>query len=109
MHGLGTLTMKQFPVLLDLKNRTVVVVGGGNIAEGKIRSILDTGALIKIVSPTLTDSLVVVVAEGKVKHLPRIFEESDLDGCWLVIAATNDDSANENVYQAAPTKPIFCN
>jgi precorrin-2 dehydrogenase/sirohydrochlorin ferrochelatase len=101
--------MKQFPVMLDLNGRLVLVVGGGKIAEAKISSLLETGANITIMSPSLTNDLSTLAAQGKISYTARTFEDKDLDNCWLVIAATNDSDTNEQVYRAAEARRIFCN
>jgi len=101
--------MKQFPAILDLTGRKVVVVGGGNIAQTKIENLLETGPKIVVIAPSISDPLANLAREGKIAHEARNFEDADLDNSWLVIAATNDSEINEKVYRAAEARQIFCN
>lgn len=101
--------MRYYPVYLDLKGRDVLVVGGGAIAEGKALQLIDAGARVKIVSPTLTDALSRLVESGTVDYRNGRFEEEDLSGVALVISATDDRAVNESVAAAAAQRGVLCN
>lgn len=101
--------MRYFPVHLDLQGRTVVVVGGGKIAEGKVRQLVDSHALVRVVSPDITQWLAEKISAGIIQHTNRVFSTSDLDGARLVITATNDRQINEQVLAAARERGIWCN
>jgi siroheme synthase-like protein len=93
--------MRYYPIYLDLKDRSVLVVGGGAIAEGKAQQLVDAGARVRVVSPTLTAHLSGLAARGLIEHDPGCFEESDLTDVYLVVSATDDRVVNEKVARAA--------
>ncbi|NIA08823.1 MAG: bifunctional precorrin-2 dehydrogenase/sirohydrochlorin ferrochelatase [Nitrospiraceae bacterium] len=98
-----------YPLFIDLKKKKVLVVGGGDVAERKVKGLLDTQACIKLVSPKITDSLEKWVSKGLIDHIAREFVPGDLDSAWLVIAATDDPIVQEAVYREASAHRIFCN
>jgi precorrin-2 dehydrogenase/sirohydrochlorin ferrochelatase len=101
--------MKYYPVNLDLRERRCVVVGGGQVAERKTLSLLEAGAEVTVVSPSLTPKLADLAASGKVLQVPAPFHEAHLAGAHLVIAATNDRSVNRAVAQLCRKKGILVN
>lgn len=101
--------MRYYPINLDLAGRSVLVVGGGVIAEGKARQLVEAGARVRIVSPALTVSLSEFANAGRLDWQQGVFAESDLDGVWLVISATDDQTVNETVAQAAAQRYLLCN
>jgi precorrin-2 dehydrogenase/sirohydrochlorin ferrochelatase len=86
---------KYYPAFIDLRDKPCVVVGGGTVAERKALSLLDAGAKVTVVSPTLTEKLRKAQSSGGIKHTKRRFSPSDLRGTYLVIVAT--DSLEENI------------
>ena len=101
--------MRYFPICLDLKNRPVLTVGGGIIAEGKILQLVEANANVHIVSPTLTPTLHLMVKQGIVTWREGEFADSDVDGKFLIISATNLQTVNEAVARAATQQRIWCN
>jgi len=89
--------MKYYPVVLDLAGRVCLVAGGGAVAERKVRALLDAGAEVTVVSPSLTAGLRDRAAAGTLVHRSKLLEERDLEGAFLVIAATDDDAVNDNI------------
>ena len=86
-----------YPAFLSIQDRPCLVVGGGQIAERKVKGLLDAEARITVVSPTVTPRLQRRIDKGQVTHLPREFQSSDLDGFYLLIAATDDMPLNRKV------------
>lgn len=101
--------MRYYPINLDLAGRSVLVVGGGVIAEGKARQLVEAGAIVRVVSPTLTDALSELAEQGKIIWRQDVFAESDLNGTWLVISATDDQAINESVAKLATERKLLCN
>ena len=101
--------MKYYPILLDLDGKLCVVVGGGRVAERKIRSLLQAGALVKVISPQLPLSLSRFKENGKIIHRQRSFRSGDLHGAFLAIVATDDRRANERVFGQAFNQKIPVN
>ncbi|MDP9093969.1 MAG: uroporphyrinogen-III C-methyltransferase [Actinomycetota bacterium] len=96
--------MTGFPLLLDLTARHVVVVGGGAVATRRARSLQESGALVRVVAPEVSDEL----AELDVDIHRRPFADPDLDGAWLAVACTDDAAVNASVVEAAQARRIFC-
>ena len=90
-----------FAAFLDLRGRRCLVVGGGQIGERKARALLDCGARVTIVSPSLTPGLGALVASGRLVHRARPFRRSDPRGFVLAVAATGDPRVDRVVALAA--------
>ncbi|MFN2362974.1 MAG: bifunctional precorrin-2 dehydrogenase/sirohydrochlorin ferrochelatase [Halarsenatibacteraceae bacterium] len=93
--------MAGLPVFLNLEDKRVLVVGGGSVARRKIRALRTTGAEIVIISPEIEPELIDMVEVGSVEWKPKRYEYGDLEGFWLVIAATSDEKVNYQVYEEA--------
>jgi len=101
--------MKYYPMYLDLRERPCVVIGGGRVAERKALSLLEAGADVTVVSPSLTPKLRELAASGKVLHLQKAFEEKDLAGAFLVIAATDSLEVNSAAGRLCRKQHILVN
>ncbi len=86
---------------LRLRDRRVVVVGGGAVAARRIPALLDAGANIVLVSPSVTASLEDLAAAGRIRWEPRGYADGDCAGAWLVCACTDDPEVNAAVAAAA--------
>jgi siroheme synthase-like protein len=101
--------MSLFPAFLKLANRRVLVVGGGSIAAQKIPGLLEAGAQVHVISPKLSPQLTERVRDRQIDWSPKPFEPADLDGAFLVIAATSLRDLNAQVYREADRRNILCN
>jgi len=101
--------MTLFPAFLKLKDRPVLVVGGGSIAASKISGLVQAGARVTVVSPELSSQLAESVRNREIEWLPRRFEPDDLDGKFLVLAATSLRDLNASVYHEADKRQVLCN
>jgi uroporphyrin-III C-methyltransferase len=97
-----------YPVGLRLLGRTVVVVGGGQVAHRRVAGLLEARADVTVVSPHVTPALEALVAPGSVTWLPRRYEPGDLAGAWYAVAATDDPAVNASVAEEAERERIFC-
>src|SRR5258708_25555180 len=82
--------MGYIPIFLDVTGRQCFVVGGGEVAVRKVEALLEAGALVTVVSPSLSPPVEAIVASGLVTHIARTYERGDIRGCVLVYAATDD-------------------
>jgi len=98
--------MKFFPLFADLHGRRVLVVGGGAVAERKVRLLLAAGAQVRLVAPTLTDWL---AANPALEIRREEFDASHFDGAVLAIAATDDRTVNEAVSRAGRERNLLVN
>lgn len=85
------------------------MVGGGPVAERKVRGLLGSGARITIVSPTVTLGLQELAERGEITLVPRAFVPTDVDGAFLVVGATGDADVNYQVHQAAEMRGLLVN
>jgi precorrin-2 dehydrogenase/sirohydrochlorin ferrochelatase len=99
-----------YPMFVDIEGRRCLVVGGGPVATEKVEKLLEHGAVVRLVTPRATPELSELVASGAVaEHRARGYRREDLDGCFLVIAATNLDAVNRMVWQDAEARNLLCN
>ena len=96
--------MAVFPVFLKLAGRRVLVVGGGPVAAGKLRALLEAEARVTVVAPDVTAA----IRSAPVEIVQRPFEPGDLDGVWFVVAAAPPD-VNRHVASVAHARGIFVN
>ena len=101
--------MSLLPIFLKLEGRTIVVVGGGAIAEGKLHALLETGARIRLIAPEVTPQIAAGIRAGRISWDAKKFEAADLAGAHLVIAATSAAGVNDAVYREAESRGILCN
>src|SRR2546421_1893328 len=90
-----------YPVFLDLRGRRAVVIGGGAVAEQKVRGLTAAGAHVTVVSPDLSPGLTDLAARGAIELRRRSYRGGDLAGAWLAIAATDDRAVNAAVWAEA--------
>jgi len=101
--------MKFYPAYLDLRDRPCLVVGGGSVAERKAFSLLDAGAAVTIISPSLTPKLQALSDSGKIAHRQKQFDEPDLAAEFIVIAATSSAEVNSRIAQVCKKRNMLVN
>lgn len=97
-----------YPVGLDLEGRRVVVIGGGSVAQRRIPVLLDSGAVVHLISPGITPTLQGLVDAGRIRWDAREYRTGDLEGAWYVVAATKDSLVNARVAAEAEQHRTFC-
>lgn len=90
-----------YPIYLNLTGKRVVVIGGGEVAERKVESLLDTGASITLVSLEITPRLASLAAEGRIQLRRRAYASGDCTDAALVFCATDDAGVSTAVFQEA--------
>lgn len=98
-----------YPVSLDLGGRHCVVVGGGVVAERRVAALLEAGADVTLVSPTLTAPLVALAGSGRIRHRARPYERGDLEGAVLALSAVGDPSVSAAVSAEARERGVWVN
>lgn len=86
-----------YPIYIDIEDRDVLIVGGGNVCARKAETMLRYGARVTIVSPAVTDEIAEWAAGGRLSVQRKRYEEGDLAGRSLVIASTDDLCVNARV------------
>ena len=102
-------TRPYYPAILDIAGRKAVVVGAGKIGEGKILGLLNAGADVTVVSLTATEHVRGWAREGRIELVERAYDMTDLDGAFLVIAATENNDTNVQVFEDAEARQMLCN
>ena len=101
--------MRYYPVHLDIKDRNVLVVGGGGVGTRKVKTLLDCGARVTVVSREVSDKLQALAAAGDINLEQRPYRSQDLNGMFLVIGATNDMKLNRQISNDAERLNTLCN
>jgi len=101
--------MTLLPIFLKLDGRPALLVGAGTVALEKIGSLLKTGVKLRVIAPQARPEIRQLAAEGKLEWIEREFQPSDLDGNFIVIAATDVPEVNATVYREAVVRGIACN
>ncbi|GIH78826.1 uroporphyrinogen-III C-methyltransferase [Planobispora longispora] len=100
--------MSPYLLGLRLSGRRVLVVGGGRVAQRRVPALLEAGALVTIVSTSVTHALDDLIASGRVTWEARPYQVGDVDGAWLVQACTDDRAVNTAIAAEAEAKRIWC-
>ncbi|MBI6721409.1 siroheme synthase CysG [Pseudomonas syringae] len=101
--------MEFLPLFHNLRGSRVLVVGGGEIALRKSRLIADAGAVLRVVAPEIEAQLSELVVQSGGEMILRGYSECDLDGCVLIIAATDDEPLNAQVSRDARLRCVPVN
>ncbi|MFI3206660.1 MAG: NAD(P)-dependent oxidoreductase [Clostridia bacterium] len=96
---------KVFPIFINLQNKNILVVGFGNVAKRRIRTLLKFDCNIKVVAPEEIEEEFL----GKIEYIKGEFKEKYLDDCFMVLGATNDRNINQQIYEKCKEKRIFVN
>ncbi|MCR8922728.1 siroheme synthase CysG [Dasania sp. GY-MA-18] len=101
--------MKFFPIFADLHNKKVLVVGAGKVATRKIEALLKAGAQVWVVAEQACPAVQAWAQQQQIQLQLKSFSAEDLAQCWLVVAATDDSSVNQQVQAAAVAQCLWCN
>jgi precorrin-2 dehydrogenase/sirohydrochlorin ferrochelatase len=101
--------MRYYPINLDIQNRNVLVVGGGGVGTRKVKTLLDCGARVTVVSLEVSRQLQDLATSGEIKLEDRSYQSNDLSGMFLVIGATNDEKLNRQISNDAERLNTLCN
>ncbi|BBO83752.1 hypothetical protein DSCO28_43180 [Desulfosarcina ovata subsp. sediminis] len=101
--------MRYYPVNLDIQGRSCLVVGGGRVGARKVKTLLQCGAVVTVVSPEMTSDIAGLAAAGKITLEQRPYQSSDVKGRFLVIGATDDEVLNQRIHADAERLGLLCN
>jgi precorrin-2 dehydrogenase/sirohydrochlorin ferrochelatase len=100
---------KLFPMFLKLSARPCLVVGAGTVGESKITSLLEAGAKISVVAPEATPQVRGWAHSKEIKWRQRSFKPNDLEGMFLVVAATSSTKVHKRIFKEAARRGVLCN
>ena len=107
-----------YPIMLDVRGRKAIVIGGNQVAAEKARAIHASGAIVTIISPTFCDELRAMARRDEVTLLSKAYQPGDLQGAFVVIAAINEPELIEAIWQEGQERnqlvnivdvPRYCN
>ena len=101
--------VKLFPMFVKLTGRPCLAVGAGTIGESKIASLVEAEAKVRVVAPEATPQVQAWAQASRVEWLARAWEPSDLEGIFLVVAATSSPELHERIFQEATRRGVLCN
>jgi len=101
--------MRYYPVNLDIKDRKCLVVGGGDVGTRKVMTLLECMASVTVVSTEASEKLLKLAGSDMITLIKRSYIESDLEGMFLVICATDDEELNRQVSEDAGKFNMLCN
>jgi siroheme synthase-like protein len=88
---------KYYPIYINVEDRDVLIIGGGEVCARKAETMLRYGARVTIISIAATEEIRGWAAEGKIRLVLKPYEEADLDGRAIVIASTDDPCVNGRI------------
>jgi precorrin-2 dehydrogenase/sirohydrochlorin ferrochelatase len=101
--------VRYYPVLLDVRDKRCIVVGGGSVGERKVETLLDCKAKVEIIAKTLSHGLTDMVEEGLVDYIGQQYSDLYLKDTFLVIGATDDPHLNSHIAEDARKRGVLCN
>jgi precorrin-2 dehydrogenase/sirohydrochlorin ferrochelatase len=105
----GMLDTPFYIACLKLEGRKCLVVGGGDIGLEKVEGLLACNGEVTLVAPTAIDELERLAGEGSIRWEQREYEPADLEGTFMVIAATDDTDVNIGIYDDAEKRAMLVN
>lgn len=94
-------------MMVNIRNRKVIVIGGGKIAAKRIESLLRFQPNITVVSPVLEECLHALIESGVIEHIARAYQIGDVQGALLVIAATDDAAVNKLIKESCHANQLI--
>ncbi|MBN1392837.1 MAG: bifunctional precorrin-2 dehydrogenase/sirohydrochlorin ferrochelatase [Sedimentisphaerales bacterium] len=101
--------MAKYPIFLELSGRRAVIVGGGAVAAKKAQALLAAGARLVVVSKDIDDALTALCHGTNAELIKSRYSKSYIAEATLVIAATNDEQLNKQIYKDCQELEILCN
>jgi len=98
-----------YPIFLDIENRSVVIIGGGNVCARKAETMMNYGAKVTVVAPEFHPDIEKYAADGMLEIRRKTYDESDLDGASVIIASTDDEAVNTQIATDARRRRIPVN
>ena len=101
--------MQYYPIFLDIKGRSCLVVGGGDVGTRKVEMLLECGASVTVISIDATEALLRLAKGQSITLELRAYRSLDLEGRFLFIGATNDEQLNQQLSLDAEKQNMLCN
>lgn len=99
--------MPLIPLMIDISNKKVFVIGGGKVAERRVNTLVNYAKDIHVISPAITENLKDMVQRSAIKWSEKLFEINDIQQADLIVVATNDAYTNQRVLQHKPSHAMI--
>ena len=86
-----------FPLFVDIRDKKILIAGGGTIAQRRAETLVKFGACITVIAPVVSEGIKELASQGRLNIQQRPYETGDCQGAWMVLAATDDPQINEQV------------
>ena len=100
---------RYYPAFIDIRDRDCVVIGGGDMGEEKALKLLECGAKVIVISPSVTSKVEELENEGRLTWTQRQYRPGDLERAFIAIAATDDDAMNREIAREAEERNVLLN
>lgn len=101
--------MRYYPIFLDLKSKSSVIIGGGKVAERKALGLLSAGAKVTVISPEVTSIINGLSKKGSLTIIKRSYSKGDLKGAFLAVLASNKKAINIKAHEEAKSSGVLVN
>jgi siroheme synthase-like protein len=102
--------MKLYPIFANIENKLAIVIGGGEVAYRKVKDLSNARARIKIISPEIQEKIKALKKKDhSIEIINREYRQGDLNGAFLVFAATNNNNVNRLIFNEASERGILIN
>ena len=101
--------MKYYPVNLDIRNQNCLVVGGGSVGTRKVMTLNACGAVVTVISPEATEQLQELADKYLINLKKRFYRSSDMEGMFIVIGTTDNETINQQISVDAQRHKVLCN
>ena len=90
-----------FPLFMDISDKKIVVIGGGNIAARRVKVLSQFCRNLTVVAPRIHPDLLTLEEKGQIRVIRREYEREDIYDAWMVLATTDQHKINEEIYSVA--------
>ena len=101
--------MSYLPIVLDLRDKKILIVGGGKIASNKLERLLNFTKEIRVISKDFSPRVVELIRDNCLSTLPRAYQSGDIDGFDIVVVATDDILLQKKIFEEAKEKRVLVN
>lgn len=102
-------TRHYFPLFVNLWEQIIVIIGGGKVARRRIMSLSHFAGNITVIAPLMEEELVKLSEEFPLKLKQKYYEVSDIEDAYMVLAATDNQQVNQDIYQHCKERNILVN
>ena len=100
---------RYYPVFIDVNKRRCVIIGGGNIGQEKVEKLLECDADVFVISPEVNPHVEDLASSQQISWDKREYQQGDLEGAFIAIAATDDNTVNRQIAKEAEDRNVLLN